>query len=115
MAAPAWQCLGMYALPGRVVTITVPANVAPISDVSFHIGGWTDSLYHKTEWHRVPKAVRSYPMTGTTTKIASALGGLIYIRFPSNQNIGRTNLVVSGVWLQPVGALPAGCAVQHIP
>ena len=40
-----WQCLGMYAMPGRPVKITVPASLVTAGGATLHIGGWTDTLY----------------------------------------------------------------------
>lgn len=35
-------------------------------------------------------------INSATTKIASAVGGLIYIRVPANRNLGTLNVDVSG-------------------
>ena len=40
-----WQCLGTYALPGLLINVTVPANVAAHGGANLHIGGWADTLY----------------------------------------------------------------------
>lgn len=60
MASNVWQCLATYAMPGTVVTVTVPASLASVGGVDLHIGGWTDKLYRKTEWVRLPEIVRWY-------------------------------------------------------
>lgn len=57
MTAMPWQCLGMYAMSGTVVTVSVPASLVG-AGATLHIGGWSDVLYKKTTWYRLPEMVR---------------------------------------------------------
>ena len=91
-----WQCLGMYAMPGRPVTVTVPASIASLQQATLHIGGWTDGLYKHTEWARLPEIVRRYSIAANTTTIGSALGGLIYITLPGGLSLGSVSVQVTG-------------------
>jgi hypothetical protein len=92
-----WQCLGLYAMPGTLVTVTLPPSVTTDGTTVIHIGGWTDLLYKKTTWYRLPEVVRRYSVTGTsTTTIASAYGGLIYVTLPKNLNLGSIIVSVTG-------------------
>jgi hypothetical protein len=40
-----WQCLGVYALPGQTIQVTLPSSVVNTNTASLHIGGWTDKIY----------------------------------------------------------------------
>jgi hypothetical protein len=92
-----WQCLGLYAMPGTVVTFTMPSVLATAGTTVIHIGGWTDVLYKKTTWYRLPEVVRRYSVSGTTTTtIASAYGGLIYVTLPKGLNLGSISVTVTG-------------------
>jgi hypothetical protein len=91
-----WQCLGMYAMPGRVVTITVPQAVVAAGEAMLHIGGWTDLLYERDKWARLPEVVRKFMVTSRVTSIASAHGGLIYLILPGGLKLGRINVQVAG-------------------
>lgn len=42
-----WQGIGIYALPGQVVEVTLPASVVSLGNTNIHIGGWTDKLYRE--------------------------------------------------------------------
>jgi hypothetical protein len=82
--ASGWKCLGMYALPGEPVTVTVPQALADSNGAKLLVGGWSDTLYHLEQWARVPKAQRRFAVTDVDTVIGSALGGLIYIILPDD-------------------------------
>lgn len=57
MADDAWQCLGTWAMAGTVVTVTVPGSVVSAGGATLHIGGWTDTIYKKADWPRLPQIV----------------------------------------------------------
>jgi N-terminal domain of M60-like peptidases len=82
--ATGWKCLGMYALPGEPVTVTVPQALADADGAHLLVGGWSDTLYHLEEWPRIPKVQRKFAVTDVDTVIGSALGGLIYITLPED-------------------------------
>jgi hypothetical protein len=83
-------------MPGTVVKVTVPSSVVATGTTTVHIGGWTDLLYSKTTWRRLPDIVRKYAISSTTTDIASAYGGLIYLTLPKGLNLGSIRVTVTG-------------------
>jgi hypothetical protein len=97
-----WQCLGLYAMPGTLVTVTLPSTVVTPGVTTVHIGGWTDLLYKKSTWYRLPDVVRRYTVSSTTTTIASAYGGLIYVDLPKG-NQGSISVSVTGGSLVALG------------
>jgi hypothetical protein len=98
-----WQCLGLYAMPGTLVALTLPSAVVTRGGTTVHIGGWTDLLYKKTTWYRLPEVVRRYTLSNTTTTIASAYGGLIYVTLPQGSNLGTISVIVTGGSLMASG------------
>ncbi|KAI7843452.1 hypothetical protein COHA_002930 [Chlorella ohadii] len=95
-----WQCLGLWAMAGQVVQVTVPDSLVATGGATLHIGGWTDWLHRKVEWARLPDMVRRFSINSATTRIGSAFGGLIYITVPSGRNLGALSVQVSGgaIW-----------------
>jgi hypothetical protein len=53
-----WQATGLYAMPGNVVTVTLPQALLASGAVRLQIGGWTDALWDHTDWARLPEVVR---------------------------------------------------------
>ncbi|PSC75411.1 hypothetical protein C2E20_1400 isoform X1 [Micractinium conductrix] len=100
-SAQYWQCLGVWAMAGQPVTVTVPSGVSAASGARLRIGGWTDWTYHKTKWYRLPEMSRWYSVNGTATTIGSATGGLVYLELPSGLSLGTVSVQVSGAILAP--------------
>ena len=94
-----WQSTGLYAAPGTVVTVTLPAALMTAATgkvITLQIGCHTDSLWHKNPWVRLPMVVRKYTASNATTAIGSALGGLIYIVLPSGLSLGMLDVTITG-------------------
>ena len=83
-------------MPGTLVTVTLPSSVVTAGGATLHIGGWTDWLYKKTTWVRLPEVVRRYSVTAQSTTIASAYGGLIYVTLPEALTLGSISVTVTG-------------------
>ena len=83
-------------MPGTVVTVTLPSSVMSTGTPTIHIGGWSDWLYKKTTWKRLPEMLRKFTVKSETTIIASAYGGLIYVTLPKNLNLGVISVTVTG-------------------
>jgi hypothetical protein len=119
IAAPYWQCLGLYAMAGRPVTVRLPPGLLSKPGVRLHVGGWKDVLYTKAVWARLPEVVRWFSVTSETTRIASALGGLIYITLPAGLDVGSVTVEVAGdgwhaCW-PPWCAVPSTSACPQLP
>jgi hypothetical protein len=79
---PRWHSTGLYAAPGEVITITLPAAAATGRNLRLRIGAHTDHTYHLAAWHRAPEISREFKLDKPETRAANAFGGLIYIEVP---------------------------------
>ncbi len=73
---------GLYAAPGEIVEITLPANMTN-GIITAQIGSHSDNLGYwvagEEDWRRMPNIVKIATLKETTTRIASPFGGLIYL------------------------------------
>ncbi len=94
---------GMYAAPGEVVDVTVPAVLVNKGYV-IRLSGHSDDIgSYNTEWRRMPSGIqRSFEITQTTTKVATPYGGAIYIDLldgadsKTKRAYGELNVVING-------------------
>jgi hypothetical protein len=70
-----WISTGLYAPPGKDITIKVPEGV---ENISVQIGSHDDELNGLSEWKRVPSIVHFKKLTPGTNVVSSPYGGLIY-------------------------------------
>ncbi len=103
-AVPAWHSTGLYAAPGEVITVEVPASAAG-KGLHVRIGAHSDTLWHHGAWHRVPDICRRFPLNATSTKAANAFGGLIYIEVPGAGKLGKVPIEVAGAVEAPLYVL----------
>lgn len=99
--ADLWTSTGLYAAPGEVVTVTVPAEVVG-KGVQVQIGCHGDTLWHLDSWERYPEVVRRFPVTQEKTAAASAFGGLIYITTPIAAKLGTFEVTISNAVPAPL-------------
>jgi hypothetical protein len=94
-AVARWHSTGLYAPPGRVITV---GAVGGLSDAGLRvrIGCHTDELWHHAEWRRVPRISRSWPIDSARVRVASAFGGPIYIEVPERGEPGATSIEIAG-------------------
>ena len=78
---PNWHSTGLYAAPGELVTVRVPAMLASVG-WRVRIGAHTDRLWQLDSWKRFPEISRSFPITAAETSAANPFGGLIYLEVP---------------------------------
>ncbi len=90
-----WASTGLYAAPGELVRVEVPAQVSA-KGLSVRIGCHNDTLWHLDAWKRVPAICKAQKITTQVTPVASPFGGLLYIEIPSNAGIGPLNVTISG-------------------
>ena len=102
-SVPRWHSTGLYAAPGELVTVTMPAAVADGYHV--RVGAHTDGIWPRPEWTRMPEITRRFPVTGSTTPVANAFGGLIYIEVPPDANLGRIDVEIAGAVAAPLFVL----------
>ena len=76
-AVTRWHSTGLYAPPGELVTLHVPAAAAERGFV-LRISGHTDDISDRESWLRMPRVARSFAVSATETLAASAFGGALY-------------------------------------
>jgi len=96
-----WTSTGLYAAPGEVVTVAVPAEVVG-KGVQIQIGCHSDTLWHLDSWERYPEVVRRFPVTQEKTTAASAFGGLVYVTTPINAKLGTFDVTVANAVPAPL-------------
>ncbi|MCY4637002.1 MAG: M60 family metallopeptidase [Acidobacteria bacterium] len=80
---PRWHSTGLYAAPGELVTVTMPAEVAETDGFYVRVGVHSDGIWARPEWTRMPEISRRFRVSAATTRVANAFGGLIYIEVPA--------------------------------
>jgi cysteine-rich repeat protein len=92
---PVWRSTGRYAAAGELVEVTVAARAAS-AGLSVLIGSHTDDIGRHDRWERFPRVTRAWPITAPVTEVASAFGGLIYLRVPAGTQLGAIEVTVAG-------------------
>ena len=100
-----WHSTGLYAAPGELVTVSVPSAAARTDRLSVRVGAHSDANWARPEWTRMPKISRRFPISSTTTHVANAFGGLIYIEVPVNANLGKVSVKIEGAVAAPLFVL----------
>ena len=96
---PGWRSTALYAAPGETVTVRVLSE--PIEGLTAQIGAWLDPQDFDDR-HRMPRAHIRVPMTTPQTKIASPIGGPLYIDLPTTLTPDQSvTLEISGVIEMP--------------
>ncbi len=104
-AVPRWHSTGLYARPGELVTVTVPAEVAAVGGFHVRVGAHSDRIWHRSEWTRMPEISRRFPVSATKTLVANAFGGLIYIEVPADAGLGSISVEIEGAVAAPLFVL----------
>ena len=87
---------GLYAAPGQQVTITVPTSAAG-QGLKIRLNNHTDDISGQSTWSRVPSGIsRTFSIDNTTTTVAGAFGGHIYLEAPAGTEIGNIDVTISG-------------------
>jgi hypothetical protein len=94
------QSTGLYAAPGELITVTVPAG-AETAGLSIRIGAHTDLLWKQDKWRRAPEITRVFDINQTETKAANAFGGPVYIETPHECKLGNFTVKIEGAVLMP--------------
>ena len=102
---PRWHSTGLYAVPGELVTVTVPAKVAKASGFHVRVGAHSDRVWHRSEWKRMPEVSRRFPISTAKTLVANAFGGLIYVEVPADAGLGSVTIEIKGAVAAPLFVL----------
>jgi hypothetical protein len=97
---PGWHSTGLYAAPGEVVTVRVPAGSAN-AGWKIRIGAHSDTLWHLDSWKRFPDISRSYAVKAAETKVASAFGGLLFVETPKASDGAEVKVEFAGAVRAP--------------
>jgi Peptidase M60, enhancin and enhancin-like/N-terminal domain of M60-like peptidases len=95
-----WHSTGLYAAPGEVITVTIPASAAK-KKLRVRIGAHKDELWHLDSWKRFPEITREFSLDAPVTRAACAFGGLIYIDVPKDCALGNVPVQISGAVAAP--------------
>jgi len=98
---PARKPTGTYLAPGTIVTVTVPPSLVN-KGYKVRVGchSW-DIETRRIQVYRLDRATTLFPITATTTKIASPYGGGIYIEVPFGANAGVVDVTITGAARAP--------------
>ncbi|MCB1237695.1 MAG: M60 family metallopeptidase, partial [Verrucomicrobiae bacterium] len=94
-AAKEMRPTGVYAAPGEVVKVTVPARVAG-EGFEVVIGAYNGGLDNRDRWQRYPKLQRNFPVASRVTEASNALGGLVTIRIPREADYDSLEITIEG-------------------
>lgn len=100
-AAKEMRPTGVYAAPGEVIKVTVPARISG-EGFEVTIGSYGGKLKNRDAWHRYTDWQVSKPVTSRVTEVSSGLGGLVTIRIPKEAEYESLDLVIEGGVLAPL-------------
>jgi len=95
---------GLYAAPGEVVTVIVDQDTADLG-VLILIGAHTDGLWNKDRIYRHSRIYRYFDIDSTSTEVANAFGGPIYVWVPAGSEFGDIEVRFSGAVAAPMFVL----------
>jgi autotransporter-associated beta strand protein len=103
---PARKATGSYLAPGTIATVTVPSSLVN-KGYQVRVGAHSLDNSNRALVRRIDRCTLAYDITSTVTKIASPLGGGIYIDVPLNANAGVVSITIVGAARSPFfSALP---------
>jgi methionine-rich copper-binding protein CopC len=91
---------GCYLAPGSIVTVTVPAALVN-KGYQIRVGAHSWDFSNKPSITRLDRSSLVYAITALDTKIASPLGGGIYIEVPFLANAGVLNVQIKNAVRSP--------------
>lgn len=99
------QPTGLYAPPGRVVTVTVPDSLVG-TGARLQVGEQLDDLTQASAstngfWRRAPNTVRLFDINTSNTEIFNVYGGAIYLRLSVATN-SNVDLIVDNALSMPL-------------
>ncbi|KAG2492932.1 hypothetical protein HYH03_008841 [Edaphochlamys debaryana] len=96
-----WRSTGLYAPPGKLITVKVTTPAILGKGFRVQIGAHTDDLTNKPQWKRVPVVVSSWPLVNATLTIGSPMGGLIFVTVPRDAQLGQATVTITGAVRAP--------------
>jgi hypothetical protein len=108
---PDWHSTGLYAAPGALITVTLPAE-AVTKKLALRIGAHSDGLWHKDSWSRWPALSWMRTLDQATTTVANPFGGAVYVVVPRNAGRERVPVKIAGAVEAPLFVLGTTAAEQ---
>jgi hypothetical protein len=99
-----WHGTGLYAAPGSVIEVTVPAEAID-AGLRVRIGAHKDRLWGKDKWRRCPEITTRVKISAETTRTACAFGGPVYIDVPRGCEAGTVPVTIAGAVEAPLFVL----------
>ncbi len=98
---PGWRSTGLWAPPGELVTVEI-AGIDERWGLAIQIGCWLDPQL-MDERVRLPAGVRRFDVLVPTTRVASAIGGPIYIDLPADlpPSVAELRVTITGAVSMP--------------
>ena len=97
---PEWHGTGLYAAPGEIITISIPAS-AVNKGLAIRIGSHTDTLWHLDKWERFPEIAITRALNAATVQVASPFGGALFVVVPGNCKLGAISVTIGGAVAAP--------------
>ncbi len=97
---PARRPTGTYLHPGGIATVTVPAALVG-NGYQIRVGAHSWDHSNRPVLKRLDRSTLVYNINAATTKIASPLGGGIYIEVPKGKTLGVQNVTITGAARSP--------------
>ncbi len=97
---PARKPTGTYLAPGTIATVTVPSTLVN-RGYQIRVGAHSWDHGNRPNLKRLDRCTLLYDISSTTTKIASPLGGGIYIEVPRTRSVGVVNVTIAGAARSP--------------
>lgn len=104
---------GLYAAPGTVVTVTIPAGLAG-AGLEVETGIHIDENFHLDQWNRFPKVVRRDALAQEVTRTGCVFGGLVHLYVPEGAALGDFDVTIEGALEAPVFTLGATTNAEWI-
>jgi hypothetical protein len=92
---PRWHSTGLYAAPGQIITVDVPADTVN-RGFRVRIGAHTDTLWHLDRWERSPDISLALPIRSEHVRVANPFGGLIYLDVPEKTAVHSFTATITG-------------------
>ena len=97
---PARKPTGTYLAPGSIATITVPSSIVG-KGFQVRVGAHTWDHSNRPTCKRLDRVSLAYSINSTETKVASPLGGGIYIEVPEGQDAGIVSVQIKNAIRSP--------------
>ena len=97
---PARKPTGTYLAPGTIATITVPSSIVG-KGYQVRVGAHSWDHSNRPTCKRLDRVSLVYSINSTQTKVASPLGGGIYIEVPEHANAGIVDVQIKNAVRSP--------------